>query len=941
MANWRGERRSLSPSGFWSDQEWDADLGRRSFRSTLKSLSPLALPDLDFWDSRSLFKPQKSPAWSCVGLSGSTDRSKISTSTLGSQKHRDPLGMTRWSSTSRLAPEGAPRSHSSAEDFELRAALEESSRRRAELVQRLREARGHLDAQTDLLKTKGSQLQQNQSISNVLEMKHKLSEAVSALEQDKEAAELSRFEESRRRGELHDKVLQLELDILKMRSNLERRSPPTSPNPLNKTLPAAKDQTLQEGQRQVEKEIKKLREALREAEERTDNLEYEKDSALRQLHSSEESKQEAINQAEQLEQRLSSSIKAQKELEDQLNDACSRLGQMELEKDLFSTKTRRLEDHLNDLKVKLSGTLMNKDRLVQEKAELHQRIQALDLQLQMEQRSKQGFSEQMCELHSELSQAKSQASKQKKETVLMKEELLSIKELNEKLSSDLTKATERLQVTLNQLHELEAEKLIQTNQITALETERLQLIGEKEEMRKTFDDGLHEKMIELGERCCQHRELQDNLEEENQTLRLKCQDLEKKVQILEAEHKHKEEEQQLMRAGFEREKEELKKLAAHWNERWLDVAMTLCSTQTELDELKSQQRGNDNREPEVPLDACKRQIEPERDQSHVQQRLMSNSVSLEDMNGELVELLKVRDMLKIRDIEMEEQLQELQSARDQVAQQSAEVQRLKQLLGKKDQEIKEKDQDLKNLDIQRITEKAEAQIKISALEQEIFGHKGLQLREEVDSECSHEDLVSVKTLLEESRRRAETLEQERNRALQKLQDLELLYQDKTEKESPPETKKQKPVSSDFVDPNQQRRLVTEQLKSLFREREQRGERSPVFPRTSGLVENGVQNDTSIKNWNTVDTLNHQGRKTQKLEQELQQGAAKRSSSQIPVSHGGSKRSEEGEKQKQPTNLKKHNKTIQDRFPLGCSDGTFHARQVEVCDSELEDTEGSI
>ncbi|RXN19080.1 paramyosin-like isoform X1 [Labeo rohita] len=784
--------------------------------------------------------------------------------------------MTRWSSTSRLAPEGAPRSHSSAEDFELRAALEESSRRRAELVQRLREARGHLDAQTDLLKTKGSQLQQNQSISNVLEMKHKqLSEAVSALEQDKEAAELSRFEESRRRGELHDKVLQLELDILKMRSNLERRSPPTSPNPLNKTLPAAKDQTLQEGQRQVEKEIKKLREALREAEERTDNLEYEKDSALRQLHSSEESKQEAINQAEQLEQRLSSSIKAQKELEDQLNDACSRLGQMELEK-----------------------------------AELHQRIQALDLQLQMEQRSKQGLSEQMCELHSELSQAKSQASKQKKETVLMKEELLSIKELNEKLSSDLTKATERLQVTLNQLHELEAEKLIQTNQITALETERLQLIGEKEEMRKTFDDGLHEKMIELGERCCQHRELQDNLEEENQTLRLKCQDLEKKVQILEAEHKHKEEEQQLMRAGFEREKEELKKLAAHWNERWLDVAMTLCSTQTELDELKSQQRGNDNREPEVPLDACKRQIEPERDQSHVQQRLMSNSVSLEDMNGELVELLKVRDMLKIRDIEMEEQLQELQSARDQVAQQSAEVQRLKQLLGKKDQEIKEKDQDLKNLDIQRITEKAEAQIKISALEQEIFGHKGLQLREEVDSECSHEDLVSVKTLLEESRRRAETLEQERNRALQKLQDLELLYQDKTEKESPPETKKQKPVSSDFVDRNQQRRLVTEQLKSLFREREQRGERSPVFPRTSGLVENGVQNDTSIKNWNTVDTLNHQGRKTQKLEQELQQGAAKRSSSQIPVSHGGSKRSEEGEKQKQPTNLKKHNKTIQ-------------------------------
>ncbi|KTF94838.1 hypothetical protein cypCar_00027618, partial [Cyprinus carpio] len=158
----------------------------------------------------------------------------------------------------RLAPEGAPRSRSSAEDFELRAALEESSVRRAELIQKLQEARGQLDAQTDLLKTKGSQLQQSQSISNVLDMKHKqLSEAVSALEHDKEAAELSRFEESRHRGELHDKVLQLELDILKMRSNLERRSPPTSPNPLSRTLPAAKDQTLREQrQRQVEKEIK-------------------------------------------------------------------------------------------------------------------------------------------------------------------------------------------------------------------------------------------------------------------------------------------------------------------------------------------------------------------------------------------------------------------------------------------------------------------------------------------------------------------------------------------------------------------------------------------------------------------------------------------------------------------------------------------------------------
>ncbi|XP_052453252.1 myosin-9-like [Carassius gibelio] len=874
--------------------------------------------------------------------------------------------MTRWSSTSRLAPEGAPRSHSSTEDFELRAALEESSTRRAELTQKLREARGHLDAQTDLLKTTGSQLQHSQSISNVLDMKHKqLSEAVSALEQDKEAAELSRFEESRRRGELHDKVLQLELDMLKMRSDLERRSPASSPNPLSRTLPAAKDQTLREEQRQAEKEMKKLREALRKAEERTDELEYEKESALRQLRSSEElklqlmykteaevsrfdlkstqtftqRKHEAINQAEELEQSLSSSIQTQKELEDQLNESRSRLGQMELEKDLFSTKTQRLEDNLSDLKIKLSGALMDKDRLVQEKAELHQRVQALDLQLQREQRSRQGFSEQVCELHAELSHAKSQNDKQKMETMLMKEELLSIKELNEKLSSDLTKATERLQVTLNQLHELEAEKLIQTNQIAALDTERLQLIGEKEELRKTFDDGLHEKMIELGERCCQHRyfffgsdpsyffhiyrELQDNLEQENQALHLKCQDLEKKVQISEAGYKHKEEEQQQMRAEFEQEKEELRKLAAHWNERWLDVAMTLCSTQTELNELKSQQQVND--------------------------KVMSKVV-----DGELVQ---VKDMLRIRDTELEEQLEEqleeLRSAHHQESQQSSEVQRLEQLLAKRDQEIKEKDQDLKNLEIQRIRQKAEAQIKISALEQEIFGHKGLLSRKEVVSESSPEDLESLKALLKESRRRAETLEQERDRALHKLQDLEAPRQGKTEKESPLETKKHKPTASDLVDPDQQRRLVTEQLKSLFRERERCGERSPVFTRRSGLVDSRVQNATSTKTWNALDTLNHQGRKTQKLEQELQQGAAKRSSSQISVSQEGIKefgerggeetahQSEEPQQNNQAKVISLQPNLQQDKLPLGCSDGTFLARQVELCDPDLEYSEGSI
>lgn len=86
-------------------------------------------------------------------------------------KHSESAARQRWQSASRLAPDGAPRSHS---EFELRSALEESSMRRTELIQRLREAHGCLDTQTDLLKVKESQLQHSQSTTQRLERKQKV-----------------------------------------------------------------------------------------------------------------------------------------------------------------------------------------------------------------------------------------------------------------------------------------------------------------------------------------------------------------------------------------------------------------------------------------------------------------------------------------------------------------------------------------------------------------------------------------------------------------------------------------------------------------------------------------------------------------------------------------------------------------------------------------------
>lgn len=89
------------------------------------------------------------------------------------------------------------------------------------------------------------------------------------------------------------------------------------------------------------------------------------------------------------------------------------------------------------------------------------------------------------------------------------------------------------------------------------------------------------------------RELQGMLEYEKKELEAHCQGLEKKVENVEAEYGLKEQELKLMEEKMEQEKEELKRVAAHWNERWLDVAMELQSSQVQLEESKKQQQESD------------------------------------------------------------------------------------------------------------------------------------------------------------------------------------------------------------------------------------------------------------------------------------------------------------------------------------------------------------
>ncbi|XP_052322609.1 centrosome-associated protein CEP250-like isoform X5 [Oncorhynchus keta] len=849
---WGGEKRGLSHvegSDDWGDEF--GGLGVIPFSHSLIPLrdsSPLVLTDLDMWDSRSHFKSQ-SLAWSMACRTGGF-LSKMSTGTSangrdsGFSRQSDPgLGKRRWQSMSRLAPEGAPRSLSPVSPgVELRAALEESGFRRAELVQRLREAHGRLDSQTDLLKNRDPQPQHSSGTAQLLEMKHKqLADAVSALEQEKEAAELSRFDEGRRRGELQDKVLRLEMDMLKMRSNLsviKPAAPRTNNNPLSRTSPVTQQDLFREEKHRTERELSRLREALREAEERAEALETERD--LQQLHTS----KEALNQTEEVNQRLGRALQTHSELQDQLSEARSKLGQATLERDLLTSKVLRLEDSVEDLKIKLTGAMSDKDRLLQEKADLHQHAQDLELHLERAQRGREGYTDQM----------------------------------NEKMTSELEMVRQRLESSLAQLHELGAERVIHVNQIAALETERSQLIGEKQELTSAIgrDGRQEEEVTELRESCCQLSESQDALESENQRLHECCLTLE--AELLEKEEGlcQKGEELQRLEAESAQNMEVLRGVASHWSEKWQDVAMALQSTQAELEELREKNPGDTLQEEvvgrlkaeverlqtqgqrdkeeiqtlhqhwaskeaelsrvikdagsllKVELNACKQQLELERSRTqalHNRLKVKDNPHILgkgtvetfdkgtetdippqtRDEQVSLEELGQVRAELQMVSLE------EVDGA--QVSQLNSELQRLELEVAEREQHLREKEHALRSLERLRDAERTEAQIKVSTLELKLINLKeqagGEGLCHGGQEQAQHTD--SLRAQLEESRTRANQLQQERDQAVQRLQTLRRLHQ-ATEQEAAAGSKKERTVCVDnIVNQDKQRRLVTEQV----------------------------------------------------------------------------------------------------------------------------------
>ncbi|XP_045893700.1 interaptin-like isoform X3 [Micropterus dolomieu] len=454
-------------------------------------------------------------------------------------------------------------------------------------------------------------------------------------------------------------------------------------------------------------------------------------------------------------------------------------------------------------------------------------------------------------LREALKGAEARAKTQEEERNQALQKLQTSTEVNEKLTRELEMITQKLKTSQSQLQVITAERVNNSKQITDLEAECSRLIREKEELLSKIK-GRHEELTEMKEKCSQLRESMEVMELEKLKLQDQCICLEAKV-LEKQESLHLQEEEYRKQDSVRVQSiEELQAVATHWTEKWQKVALALQSTQEELEELKKnnstnelqaedvglhleseieklKKEGQKNKEEienllqhkanmetvltrakkdsdsllRVELDACKQELELERSMS---QALLHR---YKDKGGEHVQTQDKQTATDLSEFsllwEPPSDSQSSQNKSAQVCIQSIKDQRMKQKLATREKELREKEEALKSLERLREMEKNNAQLKISALEL-----KASEDHQDDGGQADDSTTNSLRAQLEERRRMANQLQQEKT--------LRQLYLVKDEKPSV-DGRKDKTVGSVILETDQQRRMVTEQLKSLFKEQE--------------------------------------------------------------------------------------------------------------------------
>ncbi|XP_042699645.2 myosin-3 isoform X3 [Chrysemys picta bellii] len=498
-------------------------------------------------------------------------------------------------------------------ELDLRASLPENVQRTAGLGPSLRDAPGVLEGQAEELQ----KLELNRVKFELLSIKQKQMESsLAQLEKEKSWLDLSRYEDQKQRGDLQEKILNLEMEVVKAKSCLSRMScRSVSPSPRQR-LSAEKEE--------LNREMTALQETLSGYKEHMKVLEAERDEMTQQLNSAKEGQQLAFSQTNEANQRVTDSLQATTALHKEIGRLQVAYNSTSREKELLSSKVARLEERVSELTMKLKPALSNRERFLKEKVELHQQVQDLTLQLEHAQRSREGFNSQVSDLHLELVNAKAQANRQDQEKVLMKEELVTLRQVNEKLSSELGQSRQRLETSLGQLHQLEAEKKILTNRIQALETERTQLLGEQEALKSEMQrdaGGQGNDVAALQTTCEGLRASQSLLQAEKEALQARCMELE-------AALRHKQEELCGQLA-------EQQQVSQHWKDRWNQAAVALKTKEEELEQAHVARQSLSAKHTELLEDCELLQVDVEE-----LAELRGAMCSLKEENGDLMRQLR-------------------------------------------------------------------------------------------------------------------------------------------------------------------------------------------------------------------------------------------------------------------------------------------------------------
>ncbi|KAE8617373.1 hypothetical protein XENTR_v10009053 [Xenopus tropicalis] len=531
----------------------------------------------------------------------------------------------------------------SGSELDLKASLTESAQKRADLVQRLKDAQVKLEGQSEELRHRDKELEFSRAKIELLAVKQKqLETSISQLEKEKGWLEVSRYEDKRQRGELQDRIINLEMEVMKTKSNLENLNY-TSVLKYQKTPMDLKEND------ELSRELRTARENLLYLRNRVKVLDAEKTQSVEELRILREGSQQAFSQTNDANQRVTDTLRAQKDLQEELANLQLNLNTTSLEKELVSSKIMRLEEKVKDLNLRLNIAHSDRERVLQDKVELTRRNQELSLELERAQRGQEGFNDQVSDLHIELVGAKAQSNRQDQEKVQMKEELVMLKQVNEKLTAELGQTQHTLQRTLDELHQLQAEHKISTNLTAALEAERSQLLGEKELLMSTVEEhGESQSIQEL-------RSSQAQLIEERDNLRTHCQNLQVSL-----EQAHEQLGSQI---------QEQQQLTLYWKERWQQTAVNLKSTEEQLEQAKALCSSTTNKHSEILQDyellqtdaeelaelrmaisslkkensLLKEQIKEQEQNKHLQclqSHIQANVDSPEDMNSKLGKLYK-------------------------------------------------------------------------------------------------------------------------------------------------------------------------------------------------------------------------------------------------------------------------------------------------------------